>query len=204
MKGFYGFAHKLFAPLVRVIFNIKVEGWENEPTQEQGAYLVCANHMSAGDPVWLCAALRHQQPHFMAKAELFKIPLLGWIIKLMGAYPVNRGGADVASVRNTINLMKEGSCVGIFPQGTRCPGQNPCQTSVKSGVGMISVRAQVQVLPVFIRTKNFKSTLFGRKTVIIGKPIAYNSIKKMHDDHVEYGQISKYIFNEICSLNTKG
>lgn len=201
MKGFYGFIHKLFAPCVRAIFNIKVLGLENEPTKEQGAYLICANHLSAGDPIWICAALRNQQPHFMAKAELFKIPLLGWLIKLLGAYPVNRNGADVASVKNTINLMKNGKCVGMFPQGTRCPQKEPEQTTVKSGVGMIGVRAQVQILPIFIRTKGFKSTWFGRKTIIIGKPIPYECIKNLHDDRVEYSKISKYIFDEICNLN---
>lgn len=201
MKGFYGGAHKLLAPLARLIFNIKVEGLENEPTAEQGAYLVCANHISAGDPICLCAALRHQQPHFMAKAELFKIPLLGWLIKALGAYPVNRNGADVSSIKNTINLLKNGKCVGMFPQGTRCSNQNPAQTAVKSGAGMIAVRSQVQVLPIFIRTKNFKRTWFGRKTIIIGKPIPYDNIKKMHDDQVEYSKISKYIFDEICALD---
>ena len=201
MKGFYGIAHKILAPFARFIFNIKVEGEENEPTTDQGAYLVCANHISAGDPIWLCAALRCQQPHFMAKAELFKIPFLGWLIKALGAYPVNRNSADVSSVKNTISLMKNGKCVGMFPQGTRCPGQNPAQTSVKSGVGMIAVRSQVQVLPVFIQTKNFKYTCFGRKTIIIGKPIPYENIKKMHDDQIEYSKISKYIFDEICNLD---
>ena len=201
MKGFYGIAHKLLAPCARVIFNIKVIGLENEPTQEQGAYLVCANHMSAWDPIWICAALRCQQPHFMAKAELFKIPLVGWLIKLLGAYPVNRNGADVSSVKNTINLMKNGKCVGMFPQGTRRPQKDPAQTPIKSGVGMICVRSRVQVLPVFIRTKGFKPTCFGRKTIIIGKPIPYEIIQKMYDDRVEYSKISKYIFDEICSLD---
>ena len=201
MKGFYGVVHKLLAPLARFIFNIKSEGLENEPSLEQGAYLICANHISIGDPIWLCAVLRSQQPHFMAKSELFKIPLLRGLIRALGAYPVNRNGADVSSIKNTINLMKSGKCVGMFPQGTRCPKQDPAQTAVKSGAGMIAVRSQVQVLPILIRTKEFKPTWFGRKTIIIGKPIPYENIKKMHEDHVEYSRISKYIFDEICGLD---
>lgn len=97
--------------------------------------------------------------------------------------------------------MKSGKCVGMFPQGTRCPKQDPAQTAVKSGAGMIAVRSQVQVLPILIRTKEFKPTWFGRKTIIIGKPIPYENIKKMHEDHVEYSRISKYIFDEICGLD---
>ena len=87
----------LTGPL-RLLCNIRVRGRENEPTRDQGAYLVIANHRTWADPIYLCVALRHQQPHFMAKKELFKVPLLGWLIRALGAYPVNRGGADVSAI----------------------------------------------------------------------------------------------------------
>lgn len=200
MKGFYGFWHRVLAAPVRFIFNIKIVNGEYEPRPEDGAYLVCANHMSAGDPVWLCAVLRRQQPHFMSKAELFRIPLLGWLIRKLGAYPVERGSADISSLRTTINLLKEGKCVGMFPQGTRRKGENPLNTPVKSGVGMIAVRAGVQILPVFIKTKSFSSSPFRRKTVIFGKPIPYEVIGEMHSERLEYQKISQFIFNEVCAL----
>ena len=201
MKGFYRFLHRTFAPLIRLIFNIKVEGRENEPNNGNESLLVCANHLSAGDAVWLCAALKHHHPHFMAKAELFKIPLLRGLINFFGAYPVERGGADVSSVRNTISFLKNGVCVGMFPQGTRQKEKDPAQTSVKNGAGMIAVRSKVDVLPVMIVTKGFKSTLFGRKKIIIRAPIPYKVISEMHESGVSYHHISQYIFKEICALN---
>lgn len=204
MKGFYGFWHRILAGPFRILFNIKVEGKENEPSPESGAFLVCSNHISAGDAVWLCASLRRQQPHFMAKAELFKIPLLSGLIRLLGAYPVERGSADIASLRTTVNLLKDGKCVGMFPQGTRHKGKNPLETPVKSGAGIIAVRGEVQVLPVFIQTKNFRSTLFGRKKIIIGKPIPYDKIAEMHAAKLEYNKISGYIFDQICKLGELG
>ena len=168
MKGFYGFWHRILAGPLRFLCNIRIEGSENEPRPEDGAFLVCANHTTAGDPVWLCASLRRQQPHFMSKAELFKIPLLGGLIRLLGAYPVERGSADVSSLRTTVNLLHDGKCVGMFPQGTRRPGVDPATTPVKSGVGIITVRGGVQILPVYIKTKKFRAGVFCRKNIIIG------------------------------------
>lgn len=204
MKGFYGFWHRILAGPVRFLCNIRIEGSENEPRPEDGAFLVCANHTTAGDPVWLCASLRRQQPHFMSKAELFKIPLLGGLIRLLGAYPVERGSADVSSLRTTVNLLHDGKCVGMFPQGTRRPGVDPATTPVKSGVGIIAVRGGVQILPVYIKTKKFRAGVFCRKNIIIGKPIPYGTIAAMHDEHLEYSRIAAYIFEQVCSLGNSG
>lgn len=200
MKGFYGFWHRVLAGPFRLLFNVRVEGRENEPRPEDGPFLVCANHTSAGDPVWLCAALRRQQPHFMAKAELFKIPLLSQLIRALGAYPVDRGGADVSSLRNTVKLLQDGSSVGMFPQGTRMPGIDPRTAKVKSGAGMIAVRGGAQVLPVYIHTKKRRAGLFCRKRVIIGKPIPHAVIAEMHEAHVEYSRISEFIFGKVCDI----
>ncbi len=200
MKGFYLFLHRTFAPLVRLIFNVRIEGRHNEPCDNE-PLLVCSNHLSAGDAVWLCAALKHHHPHFMAKAELFKIPLLCGLIKFFGAFPVERGGADVSSVRNTISFLKNGICIGMFPQGTRQKEKNPSDTPIKNGAGMIAVRSEANVLPVLIVTKGFRSTLFGRKRIIIGSPISRYTIADMHEKEMSYHQISQYIFDEICSLD---
>lgn len=200
MKGFYGFWHRILAEPVRFVFNIRVVGKENEPKDDDGRYLVCANHMSAGDPVWLCAAFSHHQLHFMAKAELFKIPLLRGLIRLLGAYPVARGSADISSLRTTVSLLKNGEWVGIFPQGTRRKGLNPADTPVKSGVGMIAVRAETNIIPVFIETKKFVSSPFCKKVIHIGEPIKYETIRDMHSEHNGYSEISNYIFGEVCAL----
>ena len=202
MKGFYKVLHRVFATPLRWLFNVRLEGRENEPDADC-AFLVCSNHISAWDAVWLYAALKHHKPNFMSKAEIFKIPVLNSIVRFFGAYPVERGGADVASVRYTVELLKRGDCVGMFPQGTRCPGKDPYQTSVKSGVGMIAVRSQAPVLPVYIKTKNHKYSLFGRKTIIMGKIIPNQVIEEMHQSHQTYNNISHYIFDEICSLNSE-
>ena len=200
MKGFYKVLYKLLAKPLRLIFNIRVEGSENEPKADDGAFIVCSNHISAGDPIWLCISLRYHKPNFMAKAELFKIPLLNSLIRFFGAYPVERSGADVSAIRHTISMLKEGTWVGMFPQGTRCKGKNPIETKVRSGVGMIATRAKVGVLPIYIDTKNFQSSLFGRKHIIIGEPISAEKITDMCENGADYNEISNFIFSKICAL----
>ncbi len=200
MNGFYGFWHKILAAPLRFVFNVKIKNPQDEPPIDSGAYLVCANHMSIGDAVWMCASFKHRQLHFMSKAELFKIPLIGWVLRKLGAYPVERGSADISSLRNTVSLLKQGFSVGMFPQGTRCKGKNPLETPVKSGIGIIAVRSGVSVLPVYIETKNFTPLPLRRKTVIIGKPIPYETIKSMHDARVDYRHISQFIFDNVCEL----
>lgn len=200
MEGLYGFLHRLLRAPFKLIFNVRLEGIENEP-KDDGAYLICSNHTSAWDPIWLGVAMRRHQLHFMAKAELFKIPVLNALFKALGAYPVNRKTADVSSIKNTIGLLKNGKCVGLFPQGTRRAGFNPAQTEVKNGVGMIAVRAEVPVLPIFIETKNFKrASAFTRKKVIVGKPIPYAELKEAYGKNKSYTDVSRFIFGRICEL----
>ena len=200
MDRFYRICHRLLAGPIRLIFRIKVTGRENEPDPGAGGYLVCANHMSAWDPVWLGAAFRKRQLHYMAKEELFKIPLLRGLIRALGAYPVQRGAADTASIKNTISILTSGKCVGIFPQGTRHRGVNPLDTEVRSGVGMIAHRAGADVLPVFIKAKDNISSPFARKEIIIGKPIPHSEIEKMREAHTGYREIAEFIFSRICIL----
>ena len=93
-----------FAWLVGVIFRIRVIGRENEP--DEGGFMVCANHTSATDPVVICYAFRKHQVRFMAKKELFKVPVVNWLVGLMGAFPVDRGGNDVGAIKKSVNLLK--------------------------------------------------------------------------------------------------
>lgn len=197
-SGFYKFFYYPLAPIFRFFLRMKVVGLENEP--KDGGFLVCANHIAASDAIVLCAALRKHQPCLMAKAELFKIPFLAGLLRHLGAYPVNRGKGDVGAVKNAIRLLEEGNCIGIFPQGTRCPGVDPRTTPVKSGAAMIACRTRASVLPVYIHTEGNVPKFFKKRTVIIGKPISFSALGYDHDRAGEYARISEMIFDRICTL----
>ena len=158
------------SPLCKLLFRIKVTGLENVP--KEGGYVVCANHTSMLDVVALAASF-NRLLRYMAKKELFKFKPFGALIRKIGAFPVDRGGADVGAIKTAISLVGQGELVNIFPQGTRYVRRDPSTTSVKSGAGMIASHAKCGAIPVFIKTKNNHLHIFGKNEIIIGKPIAY-------------------------------
>ncbi len=200
ISGLYKFVKVTLTYPVRFLCHMKVTGAENEPSPEQGTYLVIANHRTWADPIYLCCALKHQQPHFMAKKELFKIPLLNLLIRALGAYPVNRGGADVGAIRHTIDMLKQGVCVGMFPQGHRYNGVDPRETPIKTGAAMIAQKAGIQVLPVFIKVKNNRHRFLCKKEVIVGKPIPVEELGYAPEVAGEYQRIADLLFERICEL----
>ena len=200
MTRFYKTLYILLAWIVRIIFNVKVVGRENDPKVEDGPFIICANHISATDPIAIASAMRHIQPHFMAKSQLFKNPALSWLFRNLGAYPVNRDGKDVGALSTSIDMLKDGMSVGMFPQGTRHPGKNPEDTKVRNGIGLIAASSGVKVLPMYIDTKNNTAKLFRRRTVIIGKPITPEELAFDPSVRGEYNRISSLIFDRICEL----
>lgn len=197
---YYSFLKFFFTVPVSFMCNIRPVHPENEPQLSDGAFLILSNHRVWADPVYICLAMKNLHPHFMAKKELFKIPLISPLIRALGAYPVNRGGADVGAIRHTIELLKHGISVGMFPQGHRYDGVDARETPVKNGAAMIAIRAGVPVLPVFIRVKNNKMRHFCKKEIIFGKPITIEEMNYNPDAPGEYQRISEMLFERVCEL----
>jgi len=197
---FYSRLSKIAGPFVRFLFRIKYHGVENEPDEKDGSYVLICNHISNADPVFLCASGTKQQPHFMAKKELFKIPILRKLIAALGAYPVNRSGADVSAIKNTIKMLEEGKSIGIFPQGHREKGIRPHDANLKNGAAMIACRAKAMVLPCCIITKKNKFALFRRIDVYYGKPISFEELGYDPDAPGEYARITGELFGKVCEL----
>ncbi len=197
-SSLYRVVYSLCAGLVGFIFRVKVIGGENEP--DKGGFIVCSNHTSATDPVVICYAFRKHQIRFMAKKELFKVPIVSWFVSLMGAYPVDRGGNDVGAIRKSVNMVKEGKCMGIFPQGHRYPEVDPRSTPTKSGMALIAVKSGATVVPTYIVRKDNKHRLFRRTWVVIGKPIPFSEFEFNPSVSGEYARITDIAFDRICSL----
>jgi 1-acyl-sn-glycerol-3-phosphate acyltransferase len=172
------------------------ENPENEVFGEP--YIVCSNHTSMADAVLIMASMKNQVS-YMAKKEAFKG--FGWFFRAMGAIPVDRSGGDVGAIKKTLNVLKNGDSVGIFPQGTRRPYQNPRDTEIKDGVGMLASRAGVGVLPVFVKTKAGKVKLFRKTEIIIGE---YIKPEELCFDGLsgkeKYKKISEYVFDKVCLI----
>ena len=193
---FYEWIYKIFEPAVSALYRIEAHGVENIPAD--GA-IVAANHTSFADVLVISAAAK-RQVRYMAKKELFKIPLLAPLIKALGAYPVNRGGPDVSSIKKTIELIESGELIGIFPQGHRYGGQDPRKTEIKAGVGMIAYRTKTPVVPVFLDSKKGKTSMFRKNAVTFGEPIRFEELEFVKGGMTEYTRASQIIFNRICEI----
>ncbi len=182
------------------LLRLHVHGAENEPAASDGPYIICGNHTVFADPIFLCAVTKQQQPHFMAKKELFRIPLLNLLIKGLGAFPVDRGGGDVSAIKKSIAMLKEGKCVGIFPQGHRYAGVDPRKTEIHHGLGMIASRTQATILPCYLCMKDYKYKLGRRVDIVIGKPMPYEEYACGLGGTAEYTAITEKVFDRICTL----
>ena len=197
MTKMYRFFQILFWPLYKLFFRLEVKGLENE--MKEGACLICANHISMHDIFFMGTHLK-RQIYFFAKKELFKNPILGKILRSFGTISVNRGAGDLKAIKSTIEALEKGNYVGLFPQGTRIPDKEPSADDAKGGVGLFAYRAKCSILPVHIKTKNYRVRLFRKVTVIIGKPISYEELGFEKGNMAEYNAASKYIFERICEL----
>jgi len=196
-KNFYMKAHKIIAPIIRFFQRVKAYGLENVP--KDGGIIICSNHIAAKDVILIAAACP-RQIRFVAKKELFKVPVIGWLIKKLDAIKLDRGGGDVGAIKTTINLAKDGEIVSIFPQGHRYPGVDPATTPIKNGAGMIAYHSACNVLPVSIVTKNDKYHLFGRVKIYFGKPISNDEFNFQNGGSDEYRAATEKIFAEIIKL----
>ena len=193
----YQRVYRIFSGFLRRVYRVEIRGAENEPAE--GPVLVCANHTAFSDPIVL-SACTHRQLRYFAKAELFRIPILGKLITALGAFPVKRGGGDVHAIKQTLRFLEQGEAVGVFPQGHRYPGVHPSRTEPKSGVGLMAYRAGCPVLPVGLYTKKYKMHIFRKTTVIIGKPITPEEMNFQGGTPEEYARVSRLIFDRITEL----
>ena len=196
-SGVYMFFHKLLAPIFRIFFKVKVEGLEHIPAD--GGFLLCSNHIAKRDVV-LIGACCPRPIKFIAKKELFAIPLLSNLFKALGAIGIDRGGNDIAAMRKSIDYIKNGEIVAIFPQGHRYPGVNPANTPLKNGAGMIAYRAGSPVIPVCIKTNGERYKLFKEVRVIFGEPIPYEELGFDKGGNTEYLSATEKMFSRVVEL----
>ena len=114
--AFYAFSRVCVNAVLRTVWRMRVSGRERVP--RTGPLIVAANHVSYFDPPVLGCALPRPL-HFMAKKELFAVPLLGAMIRLYNAFPVDRGRGDVGAIKRAVEALKAGNAVLLFPEGTR-------------------------------------------------------------------------------------
>ena len=163
MNRLYQIIVCILRPLFFLAFPYRVSGREN---RREGAAIVCANHSAAIDPFFVAFGFGiNYQLQFMAKKEISKIPIVGWVLAKAGIFFVNRGANDVDAIRTAMKVLKSEGKIMIFPEGTRVAEENA--TAAKTGAVRLATKLNVPLVPVYIPSKK---RLFSRVHVRIGAP----------------------------------
>jgi 1-acyl-sn-glycerol-3-phosphate acyltransferase len=161
---FYDFSKAFVRSMARVLWRAQVVGENNVPAA--GPLIVACNHVSYLDPP-LLGCFCPRRIRYMAKRELFRIPVLGGVIQALGAYEVDRRGSAAGAIKRSLGVLQAGGVVGIFPEGTRNrSGVLPAQT----GVALLASLAQAPVVPACVYGTD-QALRLGRIDVAFAPPL---------------------------------
>ena len=186
----YLIAYLIMYPVFKLIYRFKIIRAAPIP---KGALLVCANHSHAIDPIFLAFVLGiRARPSFMAKQQLFEKRFISWVLRGLGAFPVERDRVSASNaVKDSLRTLKSGRPLSLFPEGRRVrPGE---QEEAKAGAGLFAAHTGCPVLPVYIQTEK---PPFRRVYIMAGEAYYPGGEAKSSD----YKEISEEIMERIQAL----
>ncbi|MBU8916261.1 lysophospholipid acyltransferase family protein [Neobacillus sp. 114] len=166
---FYTFARSVVNAIFKPWYRVETIGAENIP--KEGGVLLCSNHIHNFDPI--IVGITGKRPvYFMAKEEIFQVPVLGNIVRKCNAFPVKRGMSDREALRKGINILKDGHVLGLFPEGTR--SKTGELGKGLAGAGFFALKTNCAVVPCAILGpyKNLQ-----KLKVVYGKPIQMDELR---------------------------
>ncbi|MBI5574539.1 MAG: 1-acyl-sn-glycerol-3-phosphate acyltransferase [Elusimicrobia bacterium] len=172
------------------VYRREITGLGNLP--KNGSYIIVANHQSHADPPIIGSCIS-KPIYFIAKKELFEVPIIGWIIKHTNAFPVDRAIADIGALKNALKILQSDNVLLIFPEGTRYrPGKI---RKLKKGAAMLSVATNSPVVPVAVINSD-KLSGFKKIKVKFGLPMIFDASE-------DYDSITNKIMSEIEKLKNE-
>ena len=174
----YRTARVLATLTIKPLFRLRIEGAEHVPAE--GPVLIASNHLSTLDPIVLAYGVPRPVA-FVAKAELFRMPVLSWLIPRLYAIPLERGAGDLSAIKAAIRALKEGLAFGIFPEGTR--SRTGKLQPFKTGAAAIAARTGALVVPAAVIGSDRAWPVgkgprpFTPVTVRYGEPLDFSGLK---------------------------
>lgn len=197
-ETWYTLVYTAVWPFMNLVHPVKAIGRENIP---EGGCMICGNHTSAADPLMLVYAVTREkcQVRPMAKVELTRLPVVGFLLRKAGVFGVDRGSADVGAIRTAMKYLRGGEKVLVYPEGHRVRKSRGDVRDPKSGAAMLAVRCGVPILPVYIPEKK---NLFRPTPVVFGEPYFPKTETKKGTPE-EYEAITADLMHRIDALEEK-
>jgi len=195
-------------PILRAIYTIRVEGWENVPTK--GAAIIAANHLSFLDSFFIPLVVKRRKVTYLAKADYFHNWKTAWFFKLVGQIPVERDDKEKSqeALETGVRVLRGGNLLGIYPEGTRSPDGKLHRG--RTGAARLALAAEVPVIPCgLVGTQDVMPKgkkmprLWGRVrvTVRFGKPIDMARYHGRPRDRFLLRSVTDEIMYEIMELS---
>jgi 1-acyl-sn-glycerol-3-phosphate acyltransferase len=187
-----------------------MSGWElrgREHVPRMGSLIVASNHQSYWDPPLVGAATPRGDLHYLAKAELFKPPLFGPLIRSVNAIPIRRGMADLTGMSRAIDVLRSGGALIVFPEGTRSTDGE--LQPARPGVGMLAVHGDSVIVPCSVIGSNRPRRWMlhsGRLTIWFGRPRHWKDYVEPEADltpgRALYQKVGDAVMREVAVLRT--
>ena len=181
------FARCVLRFMFKIFYRVNISGTEHIP--QNGAFILCSNHIHSFDPAVLAIGM-DRQLRFMAKKELFRNRILGRLFLAVGAFPVDREAADISSYRSAMQALKSGMGLLVFSQGTRMQKLNI--KGAKGGVALFAVKSRAPIVPAGI-SGSYRA--FSRLNVRFGPAI---TLDNYYDGPLKADRIEE-IMSEVMS-----
>lgn len=165
-KVLYSIGKVLLLPAYKLIYRYKVIGSENMP--KQGGVILACNHLSFSDPVLLGLAQKRRL-FFMAKSELFRNKFASFIIRRLGAFPVERGAGDGKAIKTGEEILCEGNVMTIFLEGGRTKTGELMRP--RSGCALVAQQTMLPVVPACITITGNPKHRFAKRVIHFSKPL---------------------------------
>jgi 1-acyl-sn-glycerol-3-phosphate acyltransferase len=186
-------------------------GWRvynNERVPQKGAVVLAANHSSFLDPPLVGSGL-HRDINYLARKSLFRIPVLGWILRTVNAVPVDRDGGGAAGLKTIIDRLHAGGAIILFPEGTRSQDGN--LQPARSGIGLTVIKSDAPVVPVRVFGtyeawgRHVKFPRPRRVSVKYGRPMQFEQLRAeaKYCSKVRLKEIYQQVADEIMAAIAK-
>ncbi len=191
---FYTIVRGVVFLLARIFCRLKVVGEGHVPSH--GGVIVAANHNSYFDIPLLASALSRPVDH-IAKIELFRNPLIGFLFRNLGGFPVRRGRVDRSALNESLKRLLGGRALMVYPEGTRSP--DGALLPPKLGIGWLVAHSQVSVVPAYIQGTN-PVRFFHPVVIVFGKPLNYaEKIKAAEDGGIHTKMLYATIARDVMA-----